>query len=62
MRKKQVREREEGEGDGWWKGGCCALPIAPIPPRRYCYSFSSSDPIYHALLLFAGLWVKLGPH
>lgn len=44
------------------KGGCCALPVAPVPPRRYCYSFSSSAPIDHVLLLFAGLWVKLGPH
>ena len=55
MRKKKVREREEGEGDDALNGGCYALPVAPVPPRRYCYSFSSSAPIYHALLLFAGL-------
>ena len=61
MRKKKVREREEGEGDDALKGGCCALPVAPVPPRHYCYSFSSSAPAYNALLLFPGLWVKLGP-
>jgi hypothetical protein len=37
------------------------LAVATPVRARYCYSFSSSAPAYHALLLFPGLWVKLGP-
>ena len=38
MRKKQVREREEGEGDGWWK--------------RWLLRLTSSACTATALLLF----------
>ena len=62
MRKKQVREREEG-GGGWLvKRWLLRLTSSACTATAYCYFVSSSDPIENALLLFVGLWVKLGPH